>query len=122
MFVCITERNGVIHIIDYYLSKTKTYVVVCEKSVKAYAANTFAADNTFPGMCSQCEKTYHEMYIDDLNYSTSMARSSVNGDLVRSLTLKEIQLDTPEMKYSYCVSRGWRKLGKIKRLVNNKRR
>lgn len=122
MFVCITERNGKIHIIDYYLFKTKAYVAVCEKSIKNYAVNTFAADNTFPGMCTQCEKSYQEMYIDDLNCSTSMARSSVNTDLMKDLFLKEIQLDTPELKYSYCVNRGWRKLGKIKRFVNNKRR
>lgn len=122
MFVCITERNGNIHIIDYFISKAQAYVAICEKSVKIYAANTFAADNTFPGMCSRCEKMYHEMYIDDLNCSTSMARSSVNTGLVRDLILKEMQLDTPETKYSYCVNRGWRKLGKLRRNIINRRR
>lgn len=121
MFVCIVERNGDVHIIDYYLMKYKTYYSVCEKSVKLYGNNTFAADNTFPGICKKCESIYSEMYLDDLNYAAASARTSLNSEIMRQCILSNAQLDTPQQKYSYSFSRGWRKLGRIRGLVNGRK-
>jgi len=122
MFICIVDRCGGIHIIDYYLSKHKVYYSICEKSIKLYGANTFAADNTFPGICSRCESVYNEIYLDDLNHYPANARTSLNLEVMKQCVLSGAQLDTPQNKYSYCVSRGWRKLGRIKRIISGNRK
>lgn len=122
MFICIVERKGDVHIVDYYLSKYKTYYSICEKSVKVYGSNTFAADNTFPGMCERCEKIYNEMYMDDLNFTPENTRTSLNSEIMKQCVLSEAQLDVPQQKYSYCFSRGWRKLGRIKRMISGNRK
>lgn len=121
MFICIVERKGEIHIVDYHLPKLKIYYTVCEKSIKLYGSNTFAADNTFSGMCSRCASIYNEMYLDDLNFEPATVRTSLNSQLTRKYILTESQIDIPQNRYNYCFNRGWRKLIKINRFITNRK-
>lgn len=113
MIFCVTERKGTIHIVDY-ITPSKKYIVICGKNITK-VFNTFSADNTFNGICSTCDSIYKDMYLDDLNYTPTMARNNIFTHIIHTLVFSEAQLLVPETKYEQYISKSWRKLSKIKK-------
>lgn len=118
MIICVTEKNGETHVVDY-ITPSKKINSVCGKSLR-HVFNTYAADNTFRGMCKNCESIYTSMYEDDLNFDLAMSHSNLLSSVIRKLVLSETQLLSIDVKYSGQISKNWNKLFKIKRSLNRK--
>ena len=71
-------RDGTIHILEFR-SRSGTFWFVCASSAnKQDRVNILAADNTFPGICTDCKLMYYNMYQLDLEDGIVAARSGHN--------------------------------------------
>lgn len=121
MFIITISRNGNIHIVNYQLHNSD-FRTMCGKTVsKNDHILTLAADNTNDLMCKECKRDYDEMYLSDLNYHLSMARSAKNVMYDKLLKLNRNESLGPK-KYILSMIRYWEPLISYQRLVKRNKK
>lgn len=117
MFVVLVLRKGDIHIINY--RQSKGYRTYCSKNFSdSLMSNTFAADNTFPGICKACKDIYDDMYQSDLDQDLQMARNGVQMKYYDLLDFHRYEIEGPKAKYEDTMGKHWNKLFKYQRKTN----
>ena len=100
MFSILILRTGPIHIINWH-HPNGHFRTACGKSfTKNDKANTLAADNTFPGICSTCKSYYDQLYQADLDYSPTTLRSSGLLNREDIVDLHKMDLVGPRAKFT----------------------
>ena len=96
MYNCISRRDGIIHIIEYYMTLYNTYGTTCCLQIKGKESNTFAVDNIFPGICKKCYEVYaknRKRFIFE--------RSSLNIKTMNSYFIAKAPYNSYSVKYNF---------------------
>lgn len=115
MIILVQDRRDNYHLSDYTPYTGHKYTLCNRLYHTKDIINTFALDNTFPGICRTCHDAYESMYLDDLNYDPRMAHSSLQRSLMNQYYNVESQIAGPEIKYWDVQHKNWGTLYKLKR-------
>lgn len=110
-------RLDISHIMNYQLDNHHYFSICGKKILISPTMITLAADNTYPGLCSDCKINSDNYILYDLNNVPRIARNSFQQYLYQ---LREFIQDeiygtiVVESKY-FLDSRKWSKLEKLKK-------
>lgn len=116
MFVVITLRNEEAHAVSYRLNNGG-YRTICGKTIaNNHQMNTYASDDTFPGLCKNCKSYHDEMYKDDLEYDPRMARSEASTRYTDVVVYNKLDIVGARAKFEQSMERRWPKLIRYQRI------
>jgi hypothetical protein len=114
MLIILMPRLDISHILSYRLDN-RNYRSICGKTIIIDPTiTTLAADNTYPGLCSNCRIRSDSYILDDLNYAPRNARNSFQEYFLHLRDFIKDEMLGPENKYFYLCNRNWSKLKKLK--------
>jgi hypothetical protein len=82
---CVSDSNGMIHIITAKLNEHKCCFTLCRRRIEYNTSNNFSLKNKTTDSCSICEELYAKYYNFE-KYLNSDIRSS-NGNLINKITM-----------------------------------
>jgi hypothetical protein len=117
MFSFAILRTGIIHIINHKSSNGK-YTTNCAKLIiKKDCVNILSADNTFPGICSECKSIYEARYKYLVKHNPATTHNMFYDKYYDLLILHKLEVIGPKDSYEDYFDREWLKIKKYKRLL-----